>query len=372
MFGRVTKEVRSIINASPFWTELPLSSTGFLASLDGFDSTTDDAEVVYADDVMHAFTHKDAGFVAESVRLTASVFVQVVGRHGLTLNFGPGKTEAVLSVRGTSAKAIRKTISCDGGLLVGAALLRVVCAYKHLGTLATSTGCPAQDAARGVAQGTAAYAKVSGKFISSALFDVKLKIRATGAVVDSTLLRAGELWTALSLEAAQRIEAVHMRWLRKATGHFRAVAEDRMCDEEVRITYEVPSTRSLLLVRRLMYLASFRKASPFLRALLQHGGRLHPWVLMIQADLAGLQMLEPKFSGLPSPYLDVDAWARFACDHPGAWRRLLRVLRSPSDPDGLPSIDIECPICTKVVAARGARIALRKTSSICVLGALLL
>ena len=65
LFGRVTKEVRTIINASPFGTELSLRSTGFLASLDGFDSTTDDAEVVSADDVMHASTHKDVGFVVE-------------------------------------------------------------------------------------------------------------------------------------------------------------------------------------------------------------------------------------------------------------------------------------------------------------------
>ena len=42
----------------------------------------------------------------------------------------------------------------------------------------------------------------------------------------------------LFLEAAQCTEAVYMQWLRKATGHFRAVAEDRICDEEVRITYE--------------------------------------------------------------------------------------------------------------------------------------
>ena len=292
-------------------------------------------------------------FLWKSFRFTASALVQVAGRHGLSLNYGPSKTEVALSLKGKGAKAIRKTISCDGGPFVDATVLRVVGAYKHLGTLATSTGCPTQDAARRVAQGTAAYAKLSGKFLSSALFDVKLKIRATGEVVDSTLLHASELWTALSIETAQRIEAIHMRWLRKATGHFRAVAEDRMCDEAVRITYVVSSNRSLLLTRRLMYLASFRKASPFLRALLQHGGRLHPWVQMIQEDLAGLQMLEPKLSGLPPPRLDIDAWVRFACDHPGAWRRLLRVLRSPSDLDGIPSIDIECPMCTKVVAARG-------------------
>ena len=51
-----------------FWIELPYSTTGFLAALDGFDTTTDDAEVVYADDVMHAFTHKEPSFVVEAVR----------------------------------------------------------------------------------------------------------------------------------------------------------------------------------------------------------------------------------------------------------------------------------------------------------------
>ena len=103
------------------------------------------------------------------------------------------------------------------------------------------------------------------------------------------------------LKLPQRNEAVHMRWLRKATGHFRAVAEDRICDEVLRSTYEVSSTRSLLLIRRLAYLASFRKASQFLRALLQHGGRLRPWAHLIQEDLAGLQRSEPKLSSLPPP-----------------------------------------------------------------------
>ena len=209
----------------------------------------------------------------------------------------PVKTEALLALRGPGAKALRKDIVSDGGLRVGAAKLRVVCSYKHLGTLATATGCPVQDAARRVAQGSVAYSKFSGKFFSSALFELKLKIRVTLAVVDSTLLHAGELWTALSLDAARRIEGVHMRWLRKATGHYRAIAGDRMCDEAVRVTYEVPSARSLLLVRRLTYLASLQKASPFLRALLQHRGRLHPWVAMIQMDLAGFSSIGAQAVG---------------------------------------------------------------------------
>ena len=142
LFGRVTKQVRTLINESPYWIEFPYSSTGILSARDGLDTTTDDAEVAYADDVMHAYVHKDPSFIAEAIRFTAAALVHVAALHGLKLNFGPGKTEALLSLRGSGAKALRKAIVSDGGLCVGPAMLSVVCTYKHLGTLATSTGCP--------------------------------------------------------------------------------------------------------------------------------------------------------------------------------------------------------------------------------------
>ena len=52
-------------------------------------------------------------------------------------------------------------------------------------------------------------------------------------------------------------------------------------------------------------------------------------------------------------FLDVDAWIQFACAHPAAWRRYLRALRTPSDPEAPPSAFVACPVCSKVVTARG-------------------
>ena len=173
LFGRVTKQVRTLINESPYWIEFPYSSTSILSAQDGLDTTTDDAEAVYADDVMYAFAHNEPSFIAEAVRLTAAALVHVAALHGLTLNFGPGKTEALLALRGPGAKALRKDIVSDGGIRVGAAMLRVVCSYKHLGTLATAAGCPAQDATRRVAQGNVAYSKFFWKK-SSPLPDLSL------------------------------------------------------------------------------------------------------------------------------------------------------------------------------------------------------
>ena len=87
--------------------------------------------------------------------------------------------------------------------------------------------------------------------------------------MDTTVLHAGELWMLVSTDLSSRVEAVHMRWLRKVTGQLRAIAEDCCTDTDLRITFQVPSTWSLLAAQRIRYLSSFRKASPFLLALSQ-------------------------------------------------------------------------------------------------------
>ena len=91
-----------------------------------------------------------------------------------------------------------------------------------------------------------AYGRLSGHYISSPRFDLALHISSTAAIVDATLLHASELWSVFSDQVAGRVEAVHMRWLRKATGELRSVAEGRSSDQDARITYDVPSTRSQL------------------------------------------------------------------------------------------------------------------------------
>ena len=62
----------------------------------------------------------------------------------------------------------------------------------------------------------------------------------------------------------------------------------------------------------------------FLRALLQHAGRDHPWVRQIKDELLQLQTATPKLGGPPSPLLDVDVWVRLAIAHKSAWRTYLR------------------------------------------------
>ena len=113
-----------------------------------------------------------------------------------------------MSLRGFGAKAFRIEITDLGGISAGDVVVRALSAYKHLGTLVTSTARPTQDAARRTNLATIAYSKVSGHFVSSKQFDLRLKLQATGLFVDATLLQCSVLWSPLLAEGiATCIEA---------------------------------------------------------------------------------------------------------------------------------------------------------------------
>ena len=76
--------------------------------------------------------------------------------------------------------------------------------------------------------------------------DLIVKLQASAATVDATLLHGSKLWAHIAAGPALRIEAMHTRWLRKATGEYRAVSEDWQSEAEVRVTYNVASTCSLI------------------------------------------------------------------------------------------------------------------------------
>ena len=152
-------------------TRRPCLQTWLSAQL-GVDTSTEEAEAVY--DALHAFVHQGPFFIVDAIGFTAHALVSCARMHGLDLNFWPGRTEAILSLRGPGAHALRVEIDTLKGILAGDLLIRVVSAYKHLGTSVTSTACPTQDAARRVSLASGAYSKVSGHFLSSMQFNFKI------------------------------------------------------------------------------------------------------------------------------------------------------------------------------------------------------
>jgi hypothetical protein len=54
-------------------------------------TTTNLLEAIYADDAIHGLIHSSASFVVGAIQFAAHLMNNIVVKHGLLLNFGPGK-----------------------------------------------------------------------------------------------------------------------------------------------------------------------------------------------------------------------------------------------------------------------------------------
>ena len=81
--------------------------------------------------------------IVNKVAAVAQVFLRVFRKHCLTLNWEPGKTEALVCFIGPGAHAARDKLHHDMGSLIPVAdgdvrvTLRATRSYKHLGTRTT-------------------------------------------------------------------------------------------------------------------------------------------------------------------------------------------------------------------------------------------
>ena len=354
LHSRVMGEVRGAIEDSEYVGVFFFDPTGILdVSEGGRTERVGEQECSYADDSMHGWMDPCPRRVLAAVRFAAVAFDWAAGRHGLTLSFAAGKTEAVLAIRGRGSQAMREELR-EAGFLVqaGAHQLRLVQSYKHLGTLVTATACPAQESARRCRLATGAYRQTSGRFLSSRRFGLPVKRQAVGVVVEAVQLYACELWPEPSAASLRAHEAVHMRWLRKATAHFRGDAAGRLSDLEVRRLYGESSVESRMRMRRLLYLPQLLRASPWLKAMLQGPG--HPWTERVRRDLAALRVAcAPKLDELPDPLEACDPYVLLAAAHPRQWRTLVGRLAECATRAPPESELVECPECGKQVKQRG-------------------
>ena len=144
-----------------------------------------------------------------------------------------------------------------------------------------------------------------------------------------------------------------MPWIRKASSEFRTSQGPNLTDEEVRAIYCTPSTCSSIACRRLRYLSSFGKASPFLLALLQGCPRTHPWVTQTQVLPAELQAASPKIASMPSPWAEEDTRVQFAISHSNAWKGHLAAWADPHMWQAEERPKEPCPECGKLCHPQG-------------------
>ena len=66
--------------------------------------TAQETEEAHADDCVYFLRHEDPEKLLAAVRFTTEEFCKAAGRHGLSVNFGVAKTEALVVLWGTGKK----------------------------------------------------------------------------------------------------------------------------------------------------------------------------------------------------------------------------------------------------------------------------
>jgi hypothetical protein len=69
----------------------------------------------YVDDCVFAIINASQEALIEQLQRAGKIVSDTFARHAFVLNFGPGKTEAVIALRGKGAKAIKLTFSIVKG-----------------------------------------------------------------------------------------------------------------------------------------------------------------------------------------------------------------------------------------------------------------
>ena len=299
-------------------------------------------QISYVDDIALPLRASCPLELLKKVTSATEILDKHLTSHNLRLNFKPGKTEAVLQLRGPASREAGQVITSLGSAclqLSNGQSLRVVSGYKHLGVFLSSSSSMAVELSRRVASAMGAFHDIVQGFLKARVIDVAPKIQVVMATVVSRLLLYAAVWDPSSAAQIRKLNTVYMRALRAAMGKDRG-PHLNVTDLAVRIEAGVPSISTVVRRARLKLVARVAAADcDALKALTQD-----PHIL------AG------KFFG----EVKRDLVCLYDCDGrlllAGTGRGIFLSLKSPADVKGveLSSPSVLCEQCGKAFRTNAA------------------
>ena len=157
-------------------------------------------DVSYVDDVVFAIHGFCNAEVCDMATICVDAFQQAAKKRGLLINFDPGKTEVVLTLRGKGTRAVKQQIAADHGCLPWtdgdqSRALRVVTSYKHLGTWLQEKGKHTKEVRSRAATACSSWAPLARPFYRKKQISPMAKQRVFEAMTYSRLLFNAHVWT---------------------------------------------------------------------------------------------------------------------------------------------------------------------------------
>ena len=286
--------------------------------------------VAWADDVAVMTDADEPLQVVDKLSYLTEVLVQDLQDFGMTPNFGHGKTEAVLDLRGRSSHAVRRKIFNEnkGQIPINTTLhnvtsLRIVHKYKHLGGSITH-GCKLQpELQHRIAQGRKTCLDYKQKIYGNKAIPLGHRLQVLRATaLTSTLYNSGT-WSRMNAKETQR-------WVHGVISLYRIALQRTIHHLDLRHMTDLAVLGMCQALHPLTDLRIHRLRS-YGQYLSRHCKLL--WALLAEEQdwrqmvIEDFQWLYNNIQGMtihPSPTHDLDHWNHLIVTQPGRWKDILR------------------------------------------------
>eukprot|EP00929_Paragymnodinium_shiwhaense_P072595 TRINITY_DN36845_c1_g1_i1.p1 TRINITY_DN36845_c1_g1~~TRINITY_DN36845_c1_g1_i1.p1 ORF type:complete len:578 (+),score=78.72 TRINITY_DN36845_c1_g1_i1:70-1734(+) len=341
LLGKILAQLDVALHMAGYEFVVPYNSQAAILSKEKL-MHTDSTELVsiqhigYIDDLALPVAAKDASKMVEQLASTASILAHVFQTNGLDLNWKPGKTEAVLSIRGAKAQQVKAhlaqqevpSIPVEGPS--GVVQLRVVNQYCHLGTMYNRgrTHGPEVRRRRNAAK---PMLVALGPLLRSSYLSVVKKQDLVSSAYLCSLLYNSEVWDALKQRELAALAAEYNAAMKLAYGRTYGKIGRGISEAEL-LSHGVLPVHYQVRKRRLLFAARVLQGPTSLKALLQATSySTKTWPHLIRLDLAWLR--ESKlgdFDKLTDPHVQIEPWIRAMQD--GTWKsRIIKVFTNLTD-----------------------------------------
>ena len=332
-FRRVLKTVRTLLAAEGLVSEF-----AFPDDHEVFSSLLSDAsfiahDISYVDDsVFPVFA--PASQLIPKLRRTCEVVHDQFMSHGLQVNYGAGKTEAICVWLGTGMSAARRDLVVDCSSRVrchprfGEAFdLRVVSAYKHLGTCMSSDGSMAPEVSLRAGMIRTERNKMRRRILTNPDASPRTRALLAQSFIFSRGLYNCSTWSMLTSAQAGKLHAATMQVYRDIAGETYDSSRRVATDAAVLRLVDCPPVTMLIRRARLLLFLRICAKRPLelCRSLAFAESASNSWLKLVASDFVWLSECNSE-SRLPCVALP--DWCSFAqCHYRAARRAVLHACR---------------------------------------------
>ena len=335
VFGHLLRDIEAEIEDYGVQTALDWNGLRNSHAGPGDETRTSGLNAVWADDLAIMLHHDDPAQLLEVMQQVLALYMDRMARRGLLLNMAPGKSEALILLRGKGSRDLKRQLfhvpkpSMDfSSEVFGPQTISLVPKYKHLGFTVHANCFLIAELRVRVGSANTAFGRLRKVIFHNSGLDLAKRSQLFRACVLSIFFWQGGTWPPMRPSEWRYFHGAFLRLLRRFLSKDTPVHESFHWTETQLCARAgvIPLDAELRCLRLGYYGRLTRHGPDALWALLANA---QYWLSFIQADIDWFFANAQSLTFRPPPKSEggLDFWHTLALEEPRVWTGLIRKAR---------------------------------------------